>query len=255
MLVYMMGLPPHFISRCGDQGPLAVIMAPTRELAQQIEQEIIKLAKYTPFETACIVGGQDIEQQGYKLRKGVQIIVGTPGRMVDCIENNYLVLNQCNYVVLDEADRMVDMGFEPQIVGVLDAMGGLLKSEDESQAEQQIQQAKEGEALVRITAMFSATMPMGVERIARTYLRHPVTIKIGDEDTGKNKRIEQKVQFISEGQKKTHLNEDLRQLNNSDKCIVFVNSKKQGDNIGTRTVFSLFLVVKQFLFLRSCVLR
>ena len=115
MLCYMMNLPDHYHARCGDHGPLAVIMAPTRELAQQIEQEIIKLSKHTTFETVCIVGGQDIEQQGYKLRKGVQIAIGTPGRILDCLENNYLVLNQCNYIVLDEADRMVDMGFEPQV--------------------------------------------------------------------------------------------------------------------------------------------
>ena len=63
---------------------------------------------------------------------------------MDCLENNYMVLNQCNYVVLDEADRMVDMGFEPQINSVLEAMGGLLKSEDENQAEQEIAKAKQG---------------------------------------------------------------------------------------------------------------
>lgn len=115
MICYMLALPDNYIERCHDHGPLAVIMAPTRELAQQIEVEIVKLIKHTGFTTTCIVGGQDIEQQGYVLRKGVQIAVGTPGRLIDCLENNYLVLNQCNYVVLDEADRMVDMGFEPQV--------------------------------------------------------------------------------------------------------------------------------------------
>lgn len=63
------------------------------------------------------MGGQSIEEQGFRLRKGVHIVIGTPGRLCDCLQNNYLVLNQCNYVVLDEADRMVDMGFEPQVVG------------------------------------------------------------------------------------------------------------------------------------------
>ena len=192
----------------------------------------MKLAKYTKFETVCVVGGQSIEEQGYILRKGVQIIIGTPGRMVDCIENNYLVLNQSNYVVLDEADRMIDMGFEPQVCAVLDAMGGLLKDEDESKAEEDIKAAKEGDKLVRITAMFSATMPAAVERIARTYLRHPVVIKIGDEDSGKNKRIEQRVSVISEGQKKSKLSEDLRHIKEADKVIIFVNSKKQGDVLG-----------------------
>jgi ATP-dependent RNA helicase DDX23/PRP28 len=107
LLIYMMELPVALVLRVADEGPLAVVMAPTRELAQQIEEECIKLARYTKFKTACIVGGQSIEEQGFILRKGVEIVIGTPGRMVDCIENNYLVLNQCNYVVLDEADRMV----------------------------------------------------------------------------------------------------------------------------------------------------
>ena len=231
MLCYILRLPHEHVSRCNDHGPLAIIMAPTRELAQQIEVEIKKLAAHTTFTTICIVGGQDISQQGFVLRKGVQIAVGTPGRLLDCIENNYLVLNQCNYVVLDEADRMVDMGFEPQISGVLSAMGGLLKSEDENEFLKEIEKATKGEELFRITSMFSATMPPGVERIAKTFLRHPVIIKIGDEDSGKNKRITQIVLFLSEGQKMQHLVESLHKQGDGDKCIVFVNSKRQGDSL------------------------
>ena len=231
LLCYMLQLPAEFIGRCADEGPLAIVMAPTRELAQQIDEECQKLAKFTKFDTVCVVGGQSIEEQGFRLRKGVHIVIGTPGRLIDCIENNYLVLNQCNYVVLDEADRMIDMGFEPQVVGVLDAMGGLLKSEDEEQAEQQLSNGQSAD-LYRVTAMFSATMPPEVERIARKYLRHPAVLKIGDETTGKNKRIEQRVVFMPEGQKKNKLTEELRRMTSSDKVIVFVNAKKQGDVIG-----------------------
>lgn len=115
---------------------------------------------------------------------------------------------------------------------MLDAMGGLLKSEDEEQAERQLATAADSEELYRVTAMFSATMPTEVERIARRYLRHPAIIKIGDEDTGKNKRIEQRIIFLSEGQKKNKLVDELRRLNTSEKAIVFVNAKKQGDVIG-----------------------
>jgi len=82
-----------------------------------------------------------------------------------------------------------------------------------------------------ITSMFSATMPPGVERIAKTFLRHPVIIKIGDEDSGKNKRITQIVLFLSEGQKMQHLVESLHKQGDGDKCIVFVNSKRQGDSL------------------------
>ena len=111
-------------------------------------------------------------------------------------------------------------------------MGGTLKAEDEETAEEQLRIAKEGKQHFRVTAMFSATMPPEVERIARKYLRHPAIIKIGDQDSGKNKRIEQYVHFISEGQKKNKLTEELRRLNPTDKVIVFVNAKKQGDVIG-----------------------
>lgn len=232
LLCYLLKLPASHISRCAHEGPLAVVMAPTRELAMQIEEECIKLCKYTSFETVCVVGGQAIEEQSYKLRNGVAIVIGTPGRMVDCIENNFMVLNQCNYVVLDEADRMIDMGFEPQVQAVLEAMGGLLKSEDEAQMEAQLSHAKSGEAMFRVTAMFSATMPPEVERLARTFLRHPVVIKIGDQDTGKNKRIEQRIHFIADGQKKKFLFDELSQLGPVGKAIVFVNIKKQGDSIG-----------------------
>ena len=233
LLCYMLKLPAEYIDRCADEGPLAIVMAPTRELAQQIEEECVKLAKFTRFRSLCVVGGQSIEEQGYVLRKGVHIVIGTPGRMVDCIEHNYMVLNQCNYVVLDEADRMVDMGFEAQVTTVLDSMGGLLKSEDEEQLELQVQTgAKDPQQLFRVTAMFSATMPLEVERIAKTYLRHPAIIKIGDEDSGKNKRIEQRVMFVPDGQKKTKVSEELRRLASTDKSIVFVNAKKQGDVIG-----------------------
>jgi ATP-dependent RNA helicase DDX23/PRP28 len=124
------------------------------------------------------------------------------------------------------------MGFEPQVVAVLEAMGGLLKSEDERLAEEQARVASAGESLFRVTAMFSATMPPEVERIAKTFLRHPVVIKIGDEDTGKNKRIEQRVVFTSEGQKRGLLSEELRRMSASDKLIIFINSKRQGDVIG-----------------------
>lgn len=75
----------------------------------------MKLAQFTEFRMVSVVGGQSIEDQGFKLRKGCEIVIATPGRLLDCLEQRYAVLNQCNYVVLDEADRMIDMGFEPQV--------------------------------------------------------------------------------------------------------------------------------------------
>ncbi len=86
-------------------------MAPTRELALQIDAEIGKLlSKQTNVVTLAVVGGQSIQEQAQRLRNGAHIVVGTPGRLNECIEMAYLVLNQCSYVVLDEADRMIDLG-------------------------------------------------------------------------------------------------------------------------------------------------
>lgn len=102
-----------------------MVLAPTRELAQQIEEETRQLAYFTEYRVVSVVGGQSIEDQGFKLRKGCEIVVGTPGRLVDCLERSYAVLNQCNYVVLDEADRMIDMGFEPQVWGGVMGWGGV----------------------------------------------------------------------------------------------------------------------------------
>ena len=80
-----------------------------------VQEETTKLAQYTDYRMVSVVGGQNIEEQGFKLRKGCEIVIATPGRLLDCLEKAYAVLNQCNYVVLDEADRMIDMGFEPQV--------------------------------------------------------------------------------------------------------------------------------------------
>ena len=82
----------------------------------------MKFAHFLDYRVASVVGGQDIEQQGFKLRQGCEIVIGTPGRVIDVLERRYTVLQQCNYIVLDEADRMIDMGFEPQVNAVMENM-------------------------------------------------------------------------------------------------------------------------------------
>jgi ATP-dependent RNA helicase DDX23/PRP28 len=239
MCHHILSLDQAVLDSVGDNGPLAIVMAPTRELALQIDEEIKKLLSQTSLETLAVIGGTDVEKQAYKLRKGVHIIVGTPGRMQDVLDSSYLVLNQCTYIVLDEADRMLDMGFEPQITAVLENMGGAMKDDNEEEAYKQ--EAKDLENILtagqvpkhRLTAMFSATMPAEVERLARTFLRHPAIISVGDQDSGKNKRIEQRVMYINPSQKDRNLQQLLNQHNKqADKVIVFVNEKKTADKLG-----------------------
>jgi ATP-dependent RNA helicase DDX23/PRP28 len=236
-------------------------MAPTRELALQIDLEIKKLLssqmqdknnysnssrthhsssknnqQRETIKTCPIVGGQNMQHQAQELRSGVHIVVGTPGRINECIDMAYLVLNQCCYIVLDEADRMIDMGFAPQMESILDAMGGLLKSENEKEAYQQEQDDlyRTDVAKHRLTAMFSATMPLEVERIAKRYLRHPAIISIGDQDSSKNSRIVQKLVWVASSAKK----EDALRILIRDpkfireKVIVFVNEKRHADHVG-----------------------
>ncbi|VDL86998.1 unnamed protein product [Nippostrongylus brasiliensis] len=115
LLVWITGLPKLERQEHYDQGPYAVILAPTRELALQIEEETNKFGELLKIRTVSVIGGASREEQGMKLRMGVEVVIATPGRLLDVLENRYLLLNQCSYVILDEADRMLDMGFEPEV--------------------------------------------------------------------------------------------------------------------------------------------
>ncbi|GAB2211634.1 hypothetical protein Droror1_Dr00024958 [Drosera rotundifolia] len=222
MLSYITRLPP-ISEETETEGPYAVVMAPTRELAQQIEDETVKFAHYLGIKVVSIVGGQSIEEQGFKIRQGCEVVIATPGRLLDCLERRYCVLNQCNYVVLDEADRMIDMGFEPQVVGVLDAMpSSNLKPENEDEE-------LDEKRIYRTTYMFSATMPPAVERLARKYLRNPVVVNIGTAGKATD-LITQHVIMVKESEKMYRLQKLLDDMGDKT-AIVFVNTKKSADSL------------------------
>eukprot|EP00916_Digyalum_oweni_P008931 GHVL01015043.1.p1 GENE.GHVL01015043.1~~GHVL01015043.1.p1 ORF type:complete len:891 (-),score=214.83 GHVL01015043.1:298-2970(-) len=229
MLSYIQRLPP-LDDETAQDGPYAIILAPSRELALQIEDETKKFGSCCKVRTVAVVGGRDAESQAFLLRQGCEVVIGTPGRLKDSLEKAYTVLNQCNYVVLDEADRMVDMGFEDYLKFILDAIPSTnLKATDEEEAFRQELEAKAGHRQYRITQMFSATMPAAVERLTRQYLRAPAYISIGDPGGGKTS-IEQRVEFIFENQKKQRLQEILQE--SDPPVIVFVNQKKAADVLG-----------------------
>jgi len=231
MLAHIMQLP-KMTDEIAAHGPYALIMAPTRELAQQIEEETLKFAQYLDYRVGLVVGGQSIEDQGFKLRKGVEILVGTPGRIIDVIERRYTVLSQCNYIVLDEADRMIDMGFEPQVVAVMEAMGsGNLKPEDEAEEldGQALEQGGPTSSKYRTTYMFSATMPPSVERLARSYLRNPAVVTIGS--AGKTSDlIKQEIIWVSRNELDSKFELVLSRHPNT-QAIVFVNAKRSVDAV------------------------
>eukprot|EP00919_Chromeraceae_sp_WS-2016_P034813 GHVR01082481.1.p1 GENE.GHVR01082481.1~~GHVR01082481.1.p1 ORF type:complete len:573 (+),score=141.76 GHVR01082481.1:490-2208(+) len=227
LLSYVKGLPVLNDETCQD-GPYCLVLAPTRELAEQIHEETKKFSFFcAKVRVVCVIGGTSGEAQAFQLRRGAEVVIATPGRLKDCLERAYTVLSQCNYIVLDEADRMVALGFEECLQEILDAIPSTnMKSALEDVALEQELQAKAGHRRYRITQMFSATMPPAVEKLARKYLRAPAFISVGDPGAGK-RSIEQRLEFISEGKKKQRLEEVLRE--HDPPVMVFVNQKKVSD--------------------------
>ncbi|CAL8367511.1 unnamed protein product [Lota lota] len=230
LLVWITTLPKIDRIEDSDQGPYAVILAPTRELAQQIEEETLKFGKPLGIRTVAVIGGISREDQGFRLRMGCEIVIATPGRLIDVLENRYLVLGRCTYVVLDEADRMIDMGFEPDVQKILEYIPVTNQKPDTDEAEdpeKMMMNFESGKGKYRQTVMFTATMPAAVERLARSYLRRPAVVYIGS--AGKpHERVEQKVLLMGEGEKRKKLLEVLNR-GFEPPIIIFVNQKKGCD--------------------------
>jgi len=226
MLDYIGHLPP-LDDENRHKGPYALILAPTRELAQQIESETAKFASRLGYTSVSIIGGRSVEEQQFALRNGAEIIIATPGRLKDMIDKSMIVMSQCRYVVMDEADRMVDLGFEIDLNLILDSMPATFIKPDDNEALFGTNEWKGW----RVTTLFSATMPPAVQRLSLKYLRKPATVTIGNAgevvDT-----VEQRVEFIhGEEKKKNRLIEILRTIGLPPPMIVFVNQKKTAEMV------------------------
>lgn len=229
LLLWITNLPKIERLEEADQGPYSIILAPTRELAQQIEEETNKFGQPLGIRTVVVVGGLSREEQGFRLRMGCEIVIATPGRLIDVLENRYLVLNQCTYIVLDEADRMIDMGFEPDVQKILEYMPvtNLKPDNEDAENEEKLLANYNTKKKYRQTVMFTATMPPAVERLARTYLRRPAVVYIGS--VGKpTERTEQIVHIMGEADKRKKLMEILSR-GVEPPVIIFVNQKKGAD--------------------------
>ncbi|CAE7113667.1 unnamed protein product [Rhizoctonia solani] len=234
MLVYIQSLPP-LDDNNRHLGPFALILAPTRELAQQIESETRKFATPLGYKCVSIVGGRAVEEQQFNLREGAEIIIATPGRLKDVIDRHVLVLSQCTYVVMDEADRMVHLGFEADLTFILDALPAeSLRAEDEMDLDGKpgvVHSSSGQKGKTRVTTLFSATMPPAVERLARKYLRRPAVITIGEAGRAVES-VEQRVEFVlGDDKKKARLLDVLNNGGFQAPIIVFVNQKKTADMV------------------------
>ena len=178
----------------------ALVLLPTRELADQVAQQVKLYAKYTHLRSAVVFGGMDMKPQTLELKAGVEVLVATPGRLLDHIEAKTAVLNQVEYVVLDEADRMLDIGFLPDLQRILSYL-----------------------PKQRTTLLFSATFSPEIKRLANSYLQNPVTIEVARSNATAS-TVEQHFYAVNEDSKRQALHQVLRSRGMK-QAFVFVNSK------------------------------
>ncbi|KAM3349332.1 hypothetical protein ACQJBY_022410 [Aegilops geniculata] len=190
-------------------GPTVLVLAPTRELATQILEEAVKFGRSSRISSTCLYGGAPKGPQLRDLERGVDVVVATPGRLNDILEMRKISLKQVSYLVLDEADRMLDMGFEPQIRKIVrDIPSG------------------------RQTLMYTATWPKEVRRIADELLVHPVQVTIGSVDElVANKAITQHVEVVTPSEKLRRLEQILRSHDSGSKILIFCTTKRMCDQL------------------------
>jgi ATP-dependent RNA helicase RhlE len=178
----------------------ALVLAPTRELADQVAMNVAKYAKYTQLRSTVVFGGIDMKPQTLVLKGGVEVLIATPGRLLDHIEAKNAVLNQVEYVVLDEADRMLDIGFLPDLQRILSYL------------------PKE-----RQTLLFSATFSPEIKRLASSYLQDPITVEVARPNATAS-TVEQRFYAVTDDDKRRVVRQLLRDRELT-QAIVFVNSK------------------------------
>ncbi|XP_023145185.1 probable ATP-dependent RNA helicase DDX17 [Amphiprion ocellaris] len=196
----------------GD-GPICLVLAPTRELAQQVQQVAYDYGKSSRIKSTCVYGGAPKGPQIRDLERGVEICIATPGRLIDFLEAGKTNLRRCTYLVLDEADRMLDMGFEPQIRKIVE----------------QIRPDRQ-------TLMWSATWPKEVRQLAEDFLRDYVQINVGALELSANHNILQIVDVCVETEKDNKLIQLMEEImaEKENKTIIFVETKKRCDDLTRR---------------------
>ncbi|KAJ3787810.1 P-loop containing nucleoside triphosphate hydrolase protein [Lentinula aff. detonsa] len=192
----------------GD-GPIALVLAPTRELAVQIQQECSKFGNNSRIRNTAIYGGAPKGPQIRDLQRGVEIVIATPGRLIDMLETQKTNLRRVTYLVMDEADRMLDMGFEPQIRKIVS----------------QIRPDRQ-------TLMFSATWPKDVQKLASDFLTDMIQCNIGSMELTANHNITQIVDVCSDFEKRNKMITHLEKISSENaKVLIFVATKRVADDI------------------------
>jgi ATP-dependent RNA helicase DeaD len=202
----------------------AIILVPTRELAVQVESEIQRLGQFTSIRCTAVFGGQKIAAQMKFLRHGPEILVGTPGRVIDLLDRRIIEFQNIRYVVLDEVDRMLDIGFRDDIRNILSRIKGVRREAAENAAAAQHQ-----------TVFVSATISGEIEKLARQYMREPIEklIAPGADDKPMVDKVEQ-YYFSVQAWDKYRLMRMLMERENPDLAIVFCRTKRGAEKLAKK---------------------
>uniref|UniRef100_F1KXZ7 RNA helicase n=1 Tax=Ascaris suum TaxID=6253 RepID=F1KXZ7_ASCSU len=197
-------------ARSHREGPSVLVLLPTRELAQQVQDVAKDYCKVMGQSLTCLFGGAPKSGQARDLERGVDVIIATPGRLMDFLESGKTNLKRCTYLVLDEADRMLDMGFEPQIRKIVS----------------QIRPDRQ-------TLMFSATWPKDVRKLAMDFQTDAAHLNVGSLELAANHNITQIVEVLEESSKQQRLISILSDIMSEPECktIIFVETKRKADDL------------------------
>ncbi|CAM4052898.1 RNA helicase [Bacillus wiedmannii] len=200
------GIPLCEMVEWEENKPQALVLTPTRELAVQVKEDITNIGRFKRIKAAAIYGKSPFARQKLELKQKTHIVVGTPGRVLDHIEKGTLPLDRLKYLVIDEADEMLNMGFIDQVEAIIDEL-----------------------PTKRMTMLFSATLPEDIEKLSRTYMNAPTHIEIKAAGITTDK-IEHTLFEVRE-EEKLSLLKDVTMIENPDSCIIFCRTQENVDHV------------------------
>ncbi|MBO1624162.1 DEAD/DEAH box helicase [Bacillus arachidis] len=200
------GIPLCEMVKWEENKPQALILTPTRELAVQVKEDITNIGRFKRIKATAVYGKSPFARQKLELKQKTHIVVGTPGRVLDHIEKGTFSLERLKYLVIDEADEMLNMGFIDQVEAIIDEL-----------------------PINRMTMLFSATLPEDVENLSRTYMKSPINIEIKASGITTDK-IEHSLLNVRE-EEKFSLLKDITTVENPDSCIIFCRTQENVDHV------------------------
>lgn len=189
-----------------DNKPQALVITPTRELAIQVREEVFNIGRFKRLKVAAVFGKSPFYLQEKELKQKTHVVVGTPGRIIDHIERGTFDTSNIKFLVIDEADKMLQMGFIEQIGAILERL-----------------------PVERVTILLSATMPTDIKALCDKYMNHPLQAEVEEQNTAVDRILQERYQV--EQTEKTNLLKDIIIVENPDSCIIFCNTKQMVDEV------------------------